>query len=462
MGSILFSNRAIARIHAAIIVVIIIVAGVAGAYYYLITTQGPPPPATEILIGTSVSITGKYADSGRWHIEAYKLWEKQVNEKGGLLGRTVRFIIYDDKSDPTTAVSNYERLITVDKVDLLVGGYASEIVFASSSVAEKYGYLFVEGGGRSVTIFTRGYKYTFLTMPCLAEDDGRGFIEFIDTLPAAKKPKTFAFICEDTLYPISTSVGAMAYVIGGVKNAWTILGWLGDVSKVTFDSIKSAAQRVKNELGYESPYEVVFFEKYAKGTTDVSPIISKIKAIGADVLYVGGYLPDSVMAVRACKELDYNPMAIFATVGPSMPDFGLSLKDDAMYVWCGIMFHSETSWSKEFVESYKKEWGRAPDYHAGTAYAACQVIEAAVRGTGSLNNTVLRDWVASRNTPEKAVTTVVGPLYWDERGVCGYAGMVTQWLKIPEKRGLADYLVWPLSVREVDPVWPMPKWSERS
>jgi branched-chain amino acid transport system substrate-binding protein len=243
MKKLLVSKKAITRLQAATIVVILVVAIIAGVYYYYSTL--PAHEVKEILIGASISITGKYADSGKWHVEAYKLWEIEVNARGGLLGRPIRFIVYDDKSDPTTAVSNYERLITVDKVDLIIGPYASAIVLAASSVAEKYGYVFPEGGGRSLEIFTRGYKYIFLTMPCLAEDDVRGFMEFLETLPAEKRPKSFAFICEDTLYPVSTSVGGMAYVIGGVKNAAKALEWLGSVEKVTLETVADVAVPMK-------------------------------------------------------------------------------------------------------------------------------------------------------------------------------------------------------------------------
>lgn len=458
MKKLFASKRAITKVQAAIIVVVLIaVVAAAGVYYYYATL----PPPKEILIGVSLSLTGKYAESARWYVEGYDLWVKDVNARGGLLGRPVKLIYMDDRSDPTTGVANYERLITVDKVDLIFGSYASAIVFSTSTVAEKYGYLYVEGGGSALKIFTRGYKYVFLTLPGISQVYSQGFYEFLEKLPAEKKPKTFAFICEDTLFPVSTTIGGIAYTIGGVKNFDKVLEWLGPVEKVTMATIEEVRRRVETELGYRSPFEVVFFEKYAKGTTDLTPIVTKIKALNADVFYIGGYFPDSVMGVRAAKELDYNPMGIFATVGPSMPEFGESLKKDAMYVWCGVHFHHMCPWAAEFVEKYEKEWGRKPDYHAAGAYVVGQIIEAAVKATGTLDNEKLRDWIATHNSPENALPNVAGPLYWDERGVPGYGMITIQWLDIPGKRGLADYIIMPESAREVEPVWPMPTWAER-
>lgn len=171
----------------------------------------PPPsptsPPKPIKIGATVSLTGKYAESGKYYEEAYRLWEQEINAKGGLLGRPVEFIIYDDTSDPDTGVSLYEKLITVDKVDLILGPYTSTVVYPTSAVAEKYKLLFLQGGGNSKTLFERGFKYMFLTLPGLADDFPRMMIEWIATLPVDERPKSAAVIYLDNRAMVSEAEG---------------------------------------------------------------------------------------------------------------------------------------------------------------------------------------------------------------------------------------------------------------
>lgn len=402
--------------QAIIIVLVIAVAGLGIGTYYFATL--PPPVVKEIRIGASLCLTGAYAESGLMYRQAYDMWVEDVNAKGGLLGRPVRIIVYDDKSDPTTSVSLYEKLITVDKVDLILSPYSSAIVFATSSVAEKYGYLFLNSGGTSLDIHTRGYKNIFMVFPGIAQVYSVGFFEFLDTLPSDKKPKTMAFICEDTLFPV----------------------------QCIMDGAKVEAEK--------RGYKVVFTERYVKGTTDLSPLIAKIKASAADVLVGGGYFPDSVLIVKTCKELDYNPKAIWCPVGPSMPDFGGTLKKDAMYVWCGVHFHKASAYGKPFADKFNARWGREPSYHAAVGYAACEILERAIKETGTTDNKKLRDFVAKGE-----FKTVVGPLKWDERGVPAPAMVTIQWQMANGK--LTDVVVWPEAAATHKPIYPMPTWKER-
>ena len=114
-----------------------------------------------IKIGVSLGLTGKYSEMSNMQMKGFRLWEKEVNGRGGILGRKIKLIIYDDKSDPLTAKSLYEHLILNDKVDLVLGPYSSEITEAVLPVTEKYGYPMIASGASADRLWQRGYKYIF-------------------------------------------------------------------------------------------------------------------------------------------------------------------------------------------------------------------------------------------------------------------------------------------------------------
>jgi len=364
----------------------------------------------EIVIGAAISLSGKYADSGLWYKQTYEMWQDQVNDRGGLLGKDVKLILYDDQSDPTTGVSLYEKLITVDEVDCILGAYSSPVILATSSIAEKYEMLYMEGGGTSSEIFDRGYNYVFLSWPGLAEDYSKGFFELIKTVPEDKKPKTIGFLYEDTIF--ATSVAE-----GGKKSA------------------------------EEAGLEVKFFESYPKGTTDFKPILQPFKDENVDIVYGGGYFQDSVLLVKTCKELNYNPMAIWSSVGPGMVDFGDELGTDADIVCCGVHFDVTSPYEgvPEFVDEFENRYNKTPGYHAAGAYATCQVLEEAINETESLDQKVLRDYVASHT-----ISTILGNLSWDERGVPAEAMLTIQW------QDGKTVIVWPPEAKTGEFVFPKP------
>src|SRR5438067_5589839 len=122
------------------------------------TAQGP------IRIGASLSLTGTYAKLGKNQQEGYQLCQKDLNAKGGLLGRKVEFVVYDDQSTPATGVRLYEKLITEDKVDAVMGPYSSPITEAVANVSEKYQKVMVSPLAATTSIFKKGRKYIFMVI----------------------------------------------------------------------------------------------------------------------------------------------------------------------------------------------------------------------------------------------------------------------------------------------------------
>ena len=122
-----------------------------------------------VVIGSALALTGNLADSGEHVRKAFLLWQEEINAKGGLLGRPVEIKIYDDRSDGATAARLYERLITQDKVDLLLGPFGSASTATSSAVAEKHKRVFLNLAGASQSIHRRGFKYIFQVLPPITD-----------------------------------------------------------------------------------------------------------------------------------------------------------------------------------------------------------------------------------------------------------------------------------------------------
>ena len=198
----------------------------------------PQPVAAQapIKIGASLSLTGTYAKPGTYQKEGYELCIDELNAKGGLLGRKVEFVVYDDQSMPATAVRLYEKLITEDKVDAVMGPYSSAVTEAVANVTEKYKKVMVAPLAATTSIFKKGRKYIFMVI-----SPAEVYLEGLIDMAAKRGLKTVAIINEDTLFPKASAAGAA-------------------------------------ELAKKRGMQVVLQEAYPKGNTDFSALLVKIKA----------------------------------------------------------------------------------------------------------------------------------------------------------------------------------------
>src|SRR6266853_4099863 len=170
----------------------VFVAGIAvlAATAAVVDAQGP------IRIGASMSLTGTYAKLGKNQHEGYKLCVKELNAKGGLLGRKVDLVVYDDQSLPPTAVRLYEKLITEDKVDAVMGPYSSAVSEAAANVTEKYKKVMVAPLAATTSIFKKGRKYIFMVV-----SPAEVYLDGLVDMAVKRGLKTIAIINEDTLFP---------------------------------------------------------------------------------------------------------------------------------------------------------------------------------------------------------------------------------------------------------------------
>lgn len=383
------------------------------------------PGKKEIVLGGTMSLTGRFSFDGAWYKDGYELGIEDINKKGGLLGCPVRLVLYDDKSDPTTAVSLYDKLITVDKVDVLVGPWTSGIVSSVATVAEKYKKLFVQGGGCANDIFTRGYKYVFNTMTAVDFQHSQNIFEWAQTLPSDQRPKT----------------ASLTYF----NNVWA----------------QGCAEGARN-FAKKAGVKIVLDEAYAPATTDFSPLVSKIKAAKPDMVVNCGYTGDNVLFARTMKELDVNAKVFWNADGAAYVNWFKEMGKDGAYIigtshWePGVPYKG----AKEFAEAFTKRWGKEPYDKPAMAYASLQVISQAIEQTKSLDQDVLRNYVA-----KSSFDLIVGPTAFKENGMPKISTVVyVMWTKdgkklliLPPKDRVLDQ-----PIKQAEITYPRPSWKELS
>ncbi len=224
----------------------------------------PAPAQSPLRIGASLSLTGTYAKPGLYGREGYALCQKHLNEGAGVLGQPIEFVTYDDRSDPQTGVRLYEKLITEDRVEVVLGPYSSAITESVANVAEKYRKLLLAPLGAAGSIWEKGRRYVIMMV-----SPAEVYLEGLLDMAARNGLKSVALIYEDTLFPKTSMKGAVA----------------------------SARKR---------GLEIVFQEAYPKAQTDFAALLTKIKAIRPDVLAAATHFDDVVAITRQMKELDVN------------------------------------------------------------------------------------------------------------------------------------------------------------
>src|SRR5438094_10506220 len=311
--------------------------------------QGP------IRIGASLSLTGTYAKLGRNQHEGYKLCVKDLNAKGGLLGRNVELVVYDDQSTPATAVRLYEKLITEDMVDGVMGPYSSPVTEASANVTEKYKKVMVAPLAATTSIFKRPPDkkryYVFMVI-----SPAEAYLEGLIDMAAKRGLKTVAVVNEDTLFSKAAAAGAV------------------DIAK-------------------KKGMQVVFQEAYPKGNTDFAALLTKVKATNADVIAASTYFDDAVALTRQMRELNVNPKMYGVTVGGDLPEFYDTLKQNAEYIYGATQWEHTLPYAgnQEWFESYKKEFAHDPSSHSAAGYAGCLVYTEGVKRAGSLDADKVRE-----------------------------------------------------------------------
>jgi branched-chain amino acid transport system substrate-binding protein len=372
----------------------------------------PVAAQTPIKIGASMSVTGTYAKPGTYQKQGYDVCIDELNAKGGILGRKVELVIYDDQSTPATAVRLYEKLITEDKVDAVMGPYSSAVSEAVANVTEKYKKVMVAPLAATTSIFKKGRKYIFMVIT-----PAENYLDGLIDMAAKRGLKTVAIIHEDTLFPKASAAGTV-------------------------------------EAAKKKGMQVVLQEAYPKGNTDFSALLVKIKAANPDVIAAGTYFDDAVAITRQMKELNVNPKMFGLTVGGDLPEFYDLLKQNAEYVYGSTQWDESLPYpgQKEFLAAYKAKFkGQEPSYHTAAGYAGCLIYAEAVKKAGSLDADKVRDQLLKME-----IKTAFGDYKVEPDGFqIAHKMVMLQWQD--GKR----IVVWPDDLANGKIRYPTPEWGKR-
>jgi branched-chain amino acid transport system substrate-binding protein len=354
-----------------------------------------------IEIGASLPLTGEFSEPGKAAKQGYQVWQAITNDKGGLIDdRKVKMVIKDDQSNQNTVVSDYNALISRDKVDLLLGTFSSLLNLPASAVAERNRMLYVEPAGGAPEIFDRGFKYLFFAQQATADKQGDVWADWLTTeVPENERPKTAAYPTLDDPFAQPTSQG---------------------IEK----KLKAAG------------IKTVYRKTYTIDNPNLDGIASSLKAAKPDVVVNGATFEDGVGMVRALRKAGFTPKMLYQTSAPSFGDqyakaIGKPTTEGIFYA----VSHSKeakTPGNTEFVKKYQQMFGgtEVPE-DAADAYATAQVMQKAVEEVGTVERkeqNKLADWLR-----ENEVQTILGPLKWDDLGRPQGEFLVGQWQSgVPE------------------------------
>jgi branched-chain amino acid transport system substrate-binding protein len=364
-----------------------------------------------IRVGMTVALTGPYAELGKMQYEGAQMWANDLNERGALLGRSVELVYYDDESDPAKSAELYEKLITQDGVDLLLGPYSSDITMAASSVAERHNFPMVATGAASSEIWARGYKNIFqIDAPASA------YMDLPLEYAGQQGLKRVALVYGNSEFPIE--------VADGVRSKASSLGMV-----------------------------IVLDEMYLADGADFASLAGRIKAAAPDIVIGGTYLDDSVALVKAMKANSVSPGIFVMTVGPALREFGVQLSEDANGVMGVVawMRSGRVPMAYDFSFRYKLKYGSNAAAHAAYGYGGGQVLEAAVRLSETLDKDKLREQLGSMK-----FRSVLGHYRVNEQGLqTAKRTSVMQW-----QNGFR-LLVLPEPNADSPVQFPFKPWSER-
>lgn len=348
--------------------------------------------AQPVTFGASVQLTGPVANTGRYYKDAYEFAVDKINAAGGIkIGSTQHKIalkILDNQSDVNLSVRQYVQLLAQDKVDFLLGPFASNFVLADSSIAEKSRVPMVQGGGASDQIYSRGYKYIFGTLPAASNYFG-STIEAMTKLDP--RPQTVALLYADDAFDVS-------------------------VAKGTRELLKNAG------------FRTVIDERYSTNASDFSVLLSRIKSQNVDAVLVAGHETEVLNFIRQAKSLNVSPKLYSFTVGVPSADFRQALGKDAngasgMTAWLPSATLKD-QWfgnAAEFARAWKARFGYEPDYHAASGVATVEALVNAIQAAGSTDPQKVREALA-----KVSFDSLYGRVTFNDKGQISLPQIVVQ------------------------------------
>jgi branched-chain amino acid transport system substrate-binding protein len=353
-----------------------------------------------ITIGVSTSKTGAYAAASEQELQGVQYGVSEINRQGGVLGKKLKLIVYDDKSDPGTAVKLYTRLITKDRVDALLGPYSSAIGQAVAPLAEKFEMPILQKGATEDPIFA-STKYNIQT-----------------TVPVS--------VFWAPLPKLAASQGLKRWVLLNPSSAAN-----------SCDSVQKQVEGLGMQVLQRKVYPVT--------NTDFSSLVLSTKKANPDVVMSCSYGPDSVALTKELNQQGVRPKLLAEAGGPVLPEFAKSVGSLADGVLASTLWWPSltTPGNDEFVQGFQTKVGEAPNYYAAESYATVQVLVAAIKKAGGLgDNDKLNSILHSMTLP-----TIMGTYKVNPTGLqIGWGAYLLQWINGKQQ------LVYPPADAQVSPI----------
>lgn len=344
----------------------------------------PATAAEPIKIGFSMALTGAYAGNGKAALLATQMWAEDQNAKGGLLGRPIQLIYYDDQSNPSLVPGIYTKLFDIDKVDLVISGYGTNVIAPAMSLVIRHNMVFMSLAGLRVNeqFHYDRYFQIFPFGPNAHLTFAQGFFDVAMTMKP--KPKTVAISVADSEFPQTAAIGA-------------------------------------REWAKKYGLKIVYDRSFPANMVDFTPILRGIQAANPDIVYITCFPPNTVGIVRGIRELGFQPMLIGGgMVGPQYA----SVKQQLGPLLNGFMsfesFVPEPTTDfpgvKDFLARYKpKAVAAGVDplgyYLPPFSYAGMQILADAAEATKSLDQKKMADYIR-KNTHH----TIVGDVRFGSDG----------------------------------------------
>lgn len=353
--------------------------------------------AEPLRIGVSLGLTGQYEQPSQMQMRAYELWRDDVNSRGGLLDRPVELVIRDDGSDKSRALDIYRDFIASGRIDNVFGPYSSQITAAVAKDVDMAGFPMLAAGASADDIWRQGYENVFgMWTPASRYTQG------VLRLAREAGLSTVAILHADDAFSKEIAAGTRKW----------------------------------------APYlklKVVADQGFAKDKPDISDEIRRAHASGAELVVMAGHLNEALRAKREITALGWKPRALFATVGPALPEWPALAGDAADQTFATSIWEPNDSFprSRQFAADFMKRYCVEASYHAATAYAAGEILEAAVKAAGSTQRNAIREALFKLDT-----YTVLGRFAVDRTGMqVKRLDMLIQW-----QQGRKE-IVWPEEIR---------------
>jgi len=388
----------------------------AGVVFTVIFCLGLSPTLAQdtIKIGIVLPLTGDQAKFGEIEKFSFDLALNEINAAGGVKGKKLEFLIEDDTGRPEVGRSVVEKLITKDKVVMVGGGYSSSVTAAVAGVCQQNQMPFLVNTGAADNITTSGWDWIFRLNPPASEYAGA--IESL--LKEVIKPTTAVILHENSLF--------------------------GTSAAKAFEKTCEGLQ-----------IKVLLKEGYEAGGIDYKPVLSKVKQLNPDIVYMVSYIMDASLLMNQSKELKLSPkMFIGGAAGFTLPEFKQNAGVASERVVSATLWHEVVPYPgamdyyKKFVAKYKKE----TEYHGAEAYAAAYVIADVLKRTKSPSNTDIKQALSETN-----MTTIFGPVkfiaYGKHKNQNKLPTYVVQWID-----GKLE-LVWPANLATKKFIFPV-EWNK--